>query len=66
MSVRPFVRPSVSLSVPRYFRTTNMAIFESKKSLNDIINNGTMSDDEAVASDVPLWYLFLAAVKECH
>ena len=35
-----------------------MAIFESKKSSNDIINNGTMSDDEVVVSDVPPRYLF--------
>ena len=26
---------------------------QDKKSSNDIINDGTMSDDEAVASDVP-------------
>ena len=36
-----------------------MAIFESKKSSNDIVNNGTMSDDEVVASDVPPRYLFV-------
>ena len=30
-----------------------MAVFEEKKSLNDIIINDTMSDDEVVASDAP-------------
>ena len=30
-----------------------MAIFEGKKSSNDITNNDTMSDDEVVASSVP-------------
>ena len=55
---RPSVRRSVRRSVPPYFRTTNMAVFEGKKSSNDIINNGTMSDDEVVASFVPPRYLF--------
>ena len=50
--------PSVRPYVPCYFRTTNMAIFEGKKLSNDIINNGIMSDDEVVASDVPQRYLF--------
>ena len=36
-----------------------MAVFEGKKSSNDIINNDTMSDDEVVASYVPPRYLFL-------
>ena len=36
-----------------------MAIFEGKKSSNDIRNNDTMSDDEVVASYVPPRYLFL-------
>ena len=61
-SVRPSVRPSVGLSVrrsvPCYFRTTNMANFEDKKSSNDVINNDTISDDEVVASYVPTQYLF--------
>ena len=35
-----------------------MAVFEGKKSSNDIINNDTISDDEVVASDVPPRYLF--------
>ena len=35
-----------------------MAVFEGKKSSNDILNNGTMSADEVVASDVPPRYLF--------
>ena len=30
-----------------------MAVFEGKKSSNDIIINDTMSDDEVVASNVP-------------
>ena len=54
----PSVGPSVRRSVPRYFRTTNMAVFEGKKSSNDIINNDTISDDEVVASYVPPRYLF--------
>ena len=57
-SVRPSVRRSVGPYVPRYFRTTNMAIFEGKRSSNDIMTNDTMSDDEVVASDVPPRYLF--------
>ena len=56
----PSVRRSVGRSVPSYFRTPNMAVFEGKKSSNDIINNGIMSDDEVVASDVPPRYLFLS------
>ena len=47
------VRPSVHPSVPSYFRTPNMAVFEGEKSSTDIVNNGTMSEDEVVASDVP-------------
>ena len=57
-SVGPSVRPSVRRSVPCYFRMTNMANFESKKSTNDIINNDKISDDEVVASYVPPRYLF--------
>ena len=53
----PSVRRSVRPSVPSYFRTTNMANFECEKSSTDIINNGTMSVDEVVASDVPPRYL---------
>ena len=34
-----------------------MALLECEKSSADIINNGTMSDDEVVASDVPPQYL---------
>ena len=34
-----------------------MAVFEGKKSSNDILNDGIMSDDEVVASDVPPRYL---------
>ena len=52
-SVRPSAHRSIGPSVPRYFPTTNMTVFVGKKSSNDIINNGTMSDDEVVASDVP-------------
>ena len=36
-----------------------MAVFEGKKSSNDIIINDIMSDDEVVASDVPQRYLLL-------
>ena len=35
-----------------------MAVFEGKKSLNDIIINDTGSDDEEVASYIPPQYLF--------
>ena len=52
------------LSVPCYFWTTNMAVFEGKKSLNDIIINDTMSDDEVVASDVPPRYLFPSSLVQ--
>ena len=34
-----------------------MAVFESKKSSNDIIVNDTMSDDEVVGSVVPPRYM---------
>ena len=61
ISVRGCVRPSVGTYVPRYFRTTNIALFEGKKSSNDIIINDTMSDDEQVASYVPPWYLLDAS-----
>ena len=37
-----------------------MTVFEGKKSSNDILNIGTMSADEVVASDVPPRYLFLS------
>ena len=40
----------------------NMAVFECEKSSTDIINNGTMSADEVVASDVPPRYLFLLLI----
>ena len=53
-SVRPAVGPSVGPYVPRYFRTANMAVFEKEKSSKVITNNGTVSDDEVDASDVPL------------
>ena len=46
VSVGPSVRPYV----PCYFRMTNMAVFEGKKSSNDIITNDTMNDDGVVAS----------------
>ena len=35
-----------------------MALFECEKSSTDILNNGTMSDDEVAAFDVPPRYLF--------
>ena len=35
-----------------------MAVFEGKKGKNDILNDGIMSDDGVVASDVPPRYLF--------
>ena len=54
--VRRFPRWSVrrpdAQSVPSYFKTTNITIFEREKLMPDIINNGTMIDDEEVASDV--------------
>ena len=55
MSVRPSVRPVL-------IRKTNMAVFECKKSSNNIINNESMSDDEVVASYVPPRYLFLSII----
>ena len=51
--------PSVGQSVPCYFRTTHMAVFEGKKTSNDITIKDTMSDDAVVASEVPLRYLFV-------
>ena len=42
--VRPLVRPSLGSSVPFYFRTTNLSVFEGKKS-NDIIFNDTEFND---------------------
>ena len=42
-----------------------MAVFEGKKSLNDIIINETRSDDEVVASDVPPRYLFQSCPPVC-
>ena len=66
ISIRGCVRPSVGRSVPSYFRTPNMAVFECEKSSTDIVNNGTMSDDEVVASDVPPRYLFTASSRHDH
>ena len=40
-----------------------MAVFEGKKSSNDILNTGIMSDDGVVASDVPPRYLFMSINK---
>ena len=36
-----------------------MAIYEDEKSSNHVINNGTISDDEVVASDVPSGTCFI-------
>ena len=47
------VRRSVRPFVPCYFRTTNMVIFEGKKSSKYFITNDTLSDDEAIGSDIP-------------
>ena len=41
-----------------------MAGLEGKKSSIDIINNGTISDDGVVASDVPPRYLLFKIVEE--
>ena len=54
---RPLVHPFISPSVPCHFQTTNMAVFEGKKSSNDFIINDAMSDDRVVVSDVPPRYL---------
>ena len=35
-------------------------MLEAEKLVQNIINNDTMSDDEVVASYVPLQYLFIA------
>ena len=40
-----------------------MAVFEGKKSTNDIINHGRISDDGVVASYVPPRYLFDSSNK---
>ena len=57
-SVSSSIRPSLGPSIPCHFWTTNKAVFEGKKSSNDILNNGIMSKEEVVASDVPPRYLF--------
>ena len=54
ISMKARVRPSVCLSV---CRKTNMAIFGVKKSSNDIIINGSMSDSEKSHLMFP-WCLF--------
>ena len=59
MSVLPSVRPYVRPYVPCSFRKTIVAVFEGRKSSDEVIINKTMSDDEVVASDVPPRYLFL-------
>ena len=41
-----------------------MAVVEGEKSSTDIAYNGTMSDDEVVASDVPPRYLFFSEINE--
>ena len=58
ISLRGHACPSVGPSVPCYYWTINMAVFESKKSSKDIKINDTISDDEVVASDVPPHCLF--------
>ena len=54
LSVRPSIRSSVRPSV----HPDEYNHFEDEKSSNKIKINNTMSDDEEVASDVPLRYLF--------
>ena len=51
-SVGPSVRPSVGPS-PVIFKRRIWLFLRVKRSSTDIVNNGTMSDDEVVASDVP-------------
>ena len=36
-----------------YFQTMKNTVFEGRESVNDIINNDTMSDDEVVPYNVP-------------
>ena len=55
--IRGHVRPSVGPCIPHYFQTTNLGIFECRKSANDIIDNDKMSDDKVVSSDIPSRYL---------
>ena len=57
-SVRPSVRPSVGPSVPFYFQKSIMAVLKGEEISNDIKNNGKISEDEEVASDVPSRHLF--------
>ena len=53
-----FVCPSLPPSLPPvYFRMANMTVLEGDNSSNGIIINGTMSDDEVVASELPPRYL---------
>ena len=71
ISIRGRVRPSVRLSVcPVLFSKVKSThtrrilcrvsgLVETEKSSEDITNNGTVSDDEVVASDVPPRYLFI-------
>ena len=60
ISMRGSVCPTVGPSIPCYFRMMNMAVFECKKSPNDIMKDHMMSDDEVDASDVPPRYSFIA------
>ena len=59
MRLRISIRGRVRPSVPCYFRPTTKDVFEGEKSLNEIKINDTVSDDDVVASDVPLQYLSL-------
>ena len=43
-----------------------MAVFGGENSTTDVVNNGTMSHDEVVASDVPPWYLILVACTRLY
>ena len=45
--------------IPRDFTLRHMAVFECKRSPNDIMKDHMMSDDEVVASDVPPRYLLV-------
>ena len=59
--VRRSVRPSNSTSVcPQLFLNDEYGCFESEKSSIEIINNGIMSDDVVVASDVSPRCLFFS------
>ena len=66
LSIGPFVRPSISLSVCLYvlylFRRTILDVLECNKSSNGIVINEKMSDDEVVRC-IPAVFILMRSLS---